>query len=166
MNPPKLISNEESLFIKSDRFTLLPNKNINKSNSEKHIDLQICPVKSIDTGWYTCYIVKKSLFDQNIKYYTYLNVIENEDLSESFKCDLKTSNSSGFKINSTEPEIKPELNSDSTTLPVFLTNLERKLTPIISTSAKTTLLTGLEQINEKNHREDFYSEFQKSTLNC
>lgn len=41
--------------------------------------MQIFPVKSIDTGWYSCYIVKKDLYDQNIKYYTYLNVIDNDD---------------------------------------------------------------------------------------
>ena len=45
---------------------------------QKYFDLRICPVKVADSGWYSCYVVKKSFNDQNVKYYTYLDVIDDK----------------------------------------------------------------------------------------
>lgn len=88
---PKLLSNDGSLFVKSNRFSLIPvelslnNKNDSEYATEneeysikikKHYDLRICPTKKTDSGWYSCYVVKKYPSEKNIKYFTYLDVLE------------------------------------------------------------------------------------------
>lgn len=40
----------------------------------KYFNLKISPVKISDSGLYSCYIVKQQSNEQNIKYFTYLNV--------------------------------------------------------------------------------------------
>jgi hypothetical protein len=71
--------------VKNQRFSLVKSSSFTYENSEyvgniykkqKYFDLKICPVKATDSGWYSCYVVKKSFNDQNVKYYTYLDVID------------------------------------------------------------------------------------------
>jgi hypothetical protein len=91
---PKLISNDGSLFVKNDRFSLLPvelslnnrkNTAVDGDNEEysirikKHYDLKICPLKVTDSGWYSCYVVKKDHLNSNIKYFTFLNVLQSDE---------------------------------------------------------------------------------------
>lgn len=88
LNFPKIISNNDELFIKNGRYRLIPDdessiqESLNSQNDEYAIkerpryNLQICPLDILDTGWYSCYIVKRSINDQNIKYYTYLNIVD------------------------------------------------------------------------------------------
>ena len=52
---------------------------------QKYFDLRICPAKVADSGWYSCYVVKKSWNDQNVKYYTYLNVIDEKNKNEDYQ---------------------------------------------------------------------------------
>jgi hypothetical protein len=57
--------------------------------SKKYYNLEICPAKVQDTGWYTCYLVKNSILDQNIKYYTYLNVLQSSNELNSNENDYE-----------------------------------------------------------------------------
>ena len=48
-------------------------------------NLQICPIKKSDSGWYSCYVVKRSSQDQNIKFYTYINVLDEVNQSQDYE---------------------------------------------------------------------------------
>lgn len=87
LTSPRLLANNGDLFVKNERFSLVKSSlNLGENsqsktfqNKPKHFDIKICPTKVVDTGWYSCYIVKNFMFYQNVKYYTYLNVIDSSD---------------------------------------------------------------------------------------
>ena len=87
-------------MIKNGRFRLvsedshyLPKKHheTNSMNEEYAIkqsipyNLQICPIKNSDSGWYSCYVVKRSLNEQNIKFYTYVNVLDEVNQTQDYE---------------------------------------------------------------------------------
>lgn len=42
----------------------------------------MCPVGLSDSGWYSCYVVKKTIYEQNVKYYVYVEVLESNDIEK------------------------------------------------------------------------------------
>ena len=82
-----MISNGKQLLIKNKRYSLEKSKVFNSSTSNEHLwkffgkpkyfNLKISPVEISDSGWYSCYVVKQQSNEQNIKYFTYLNVKNN-----------------------------------------------------------------------------------------
>jgi hypothetical protein len=58
-------------------------------------NLNICRVKQSDTGWYSCYIVKNTKTDHDLKFYTYLSVLNNESPDDSDD-DYVYSNADGY----------------------------------------------------------------------
>lgn len=83
---PKLLSNDKYMFVQNKRYSLKNSMIFNSSHlndqlvqlfgKPKYFDLFIDPVERSDAGWYSCYVVKRNVEDQNIKYFTYVNVIE------------------------------------------------------------------------------------------
>jgi hypothetical protein len=75
------LANNDELFIKNHkRFKLEKSSILNKSllNEEnytlllqKYYDLIISPVEVVDSGWYSCYIVKRLWYEQNIKVFMF-----------------------------------------------------------------------------------------------
>jgi hypothetical protein len=95
---PKLLTNNDEILMKSKRFNMLNSSKKSKNDNNEdyaikqikksNYDLKICPVKVSDSGWYSCYVVKKSSQDQNIKYFTYLNVLDSHDKSRDYDENL------------------------------------------------------------------------------
>ncbi len=91
---PKLLTNNDEIIMKSKRFNMLNSSKKSKNDKNEdyvikqikksNYDLKICPVKVSDSGWYSCYVVKRSSQDQNIKYFTYLNVLDSDDKSRDY----------------------------------------------------------------------------------
>ncbi|CAF0801230.1 unnamed protein product [Brachionus calyciflorus] len=73
---PRIISNNQDLYSRSNRYYL----------NNKTFSLKICPILTIDTGWYSCYIVKQSILEQNEKYLIYINV-NTDEISNDFEYD-------------------------------------------------------------------------------
>ncbi len=92
---PKLISNDNDMLSKNKRYSLqeAPLFNSTISSGEimaifgrsKFYNLKIERVEASDTGWYSCYIVKRDKHEQNVKYFIYLKVLDSQQeiLSES-----------------------------------------------------------------------------------
>ena len=86
MEIPQLLSNDKHLFIKNKRYSLkeadifnsmhLNQQLIQLFGKPKYYDLLIDPVEPSDSGWYSCYVVKRNAQDQNIKYFTFLNIVD------------------------------------------------------------------------------------------
>jgi len=136
------------VFVKNDRFTLIrpvvkdePFK-ANNYQKPKKFDLKICPVKVTDSGWYSCYIVKKFLHDQNIKYYTYLNVIDDrENVNDDYNYDYFYENC----LNEIETETAI---IEIKTTP---TNLLRQI--VTTPTTTTTTNTNTDEVKEENDSE-------------
>ena len=47
--------------------------------AQKYYNLKISPLSENDSGWYSCYLVKRLWFEPNVKYYTYLNVLNHDE---------------------------------------------------------------------------------------
>lgn len=72
LRQPRIISNNYELYSKNLKYSL----NVNYS-------LEVCPVRYSDSGWYSCYVVKKTLYEQNVKYFVYVEVLESDDLESN-----------------------------------------------------------------------------------
>ena len=89
------------MFIQNERFSLEQSTILDSSFTKeqitqlfgepKYFDLRIYPSDLADAGWYSCYIVKRSPNDQNVKFLTYLNVIE-ADLHQTKSKDSRIKN--------------------------------------------------------------------------
>ncbi|RNA23357.1 hypothetical protein BpHYR1_033586 [Brachionus plicatilis] len=66
---PKIISHNHELYSKNSKYSLI----------ESNYSLQVCPVGRRDSGWYSCYVVKKTLYEQNVKYFVYVKVLGLDD---------------------------------------------------------------------------------------
>lgn len=131
------------MFVKNDRFTLIrpvvkaESFKANNYQKQKKFDLKICPVKVTDSGWYSCYVVKKFLHDQNIKYYTYLNVIDDrENVNDEYNYDYFYENC----LNEIETET---------------TIIEIKTTPtnLLRQIVTTPTTTNTDEVREENDSE-------------
>ena len=109
---PKLLANNNELFIKNPRFSLEKSDIFNDSNmlndrylpvwAHKYYNLKISPLNEDDTGWYSCYLVKRLWFEPNIKYYTYLKVQEH---TEEYDEDVELKSDNRFHLNTQKQEI-------------------------------------------------------------
>lgn len=70
LRPPRIIANNNELYSKNLKYSLVIG----------NYSLQICPVEPRDSGWYSCYVVKKTLYEQNVKYFVYVDVLGSDDV--------------------------------------------------------------------------------------
>lgn len=75
LNSSVLLSNNQEVLTRSYRFRLEQSDDGIIINEPNRYDLHICPVKIKDSGWYSCYVVRKHKHHPNIKHYVYLSVI-------------------------------------------------------------------------------------------
>jgi hypothetical protein len=90
---PRLISNDNDLLTKNKRYSLQEAPLFNSTiiseeilalfGKPKFYHLNIDRVEASDAGWYSCYIVKREMHEQNVKYFTYLQILDNHQVTPS-----------------------------------------------------------------------------------